>query len=287
MRLARPLLPILTLILATPAFAQETPVVGPLAPELAPSGSDLSVSLGADLVTAYYFRGILQEDRGVIVQPWAELRLPFAATDAMRFEAIFALWNSFHSEATGAGTDDGFLRGWYEADLVAGVGVGCGAWSIDATYVAYTSPSDAFDTLQELILSVGVEDPWSLAPHAAIGFELGSDGALGDPGIYLELGIEPGFEVPIGDAGALGISFPITIGLGLDDYYENPGGGDELFGYLDVGAVAAWTLPGDGALGAWTLTGAANLLLLGDANRAVNGDENVEIVGRLGLSIAF
>ena len=40
-----------------------------------PNSGKLSLTAGADITTAYFFRGILQERNGFIMQPYAELNL--------------------------------------------------------------------------------------------------------------------------------------------------------------------------------------------------------------------
>jgi hypothetical protein len=61
---------------------------------------------------------------------------------------------------------------------------------------------------------------WSLSPAAALVIETGdgtSDGL--DKGAYLQLSVEPGFDIEQETVESLRLSFPVVLGLSARDYY--------------------------------------------------------------------
>ncbi len=118
------------------------------------------------------------------------------------------------------------------------------------------------------------------APYAA------SDGANSDAGIYLELGIAPGFTCDIGKT-PVTLTLPASVGLSLSDYYEDAGGDDDTFGFAQVGAKASIPLGEPGRLGAWTLNVGVSDLLLGDHTEGYNGGDATEVIGTIGLQVNF
>src|SRR4029453_16799529 len=91
------------------------------AEELEPETSPFSAQLNLDITNAYYYRGILQEDTGVIVQPSANFTINLLHHDGFKIDALLGAWNSFHSPQTGPRTHSDFTNAWYEMDLIAGV----------------------------------------------------------------------------------------------------------------------------------------------------------------------
>jgi len=249
---------------------------------------------GANLTTAYFFRGIRQARRGLIVQPWGEAGLQVFASDGAisSLTLLGGIWTSFQSEHA-PGSDS--PRAFYELDVYGGATLGLGQYlELGASYVAYVSPADAFETVQEVDFSLALDDgpllgAFALSPYVLAAFE--ADGArLGpDRGNYLELGVEPGLELPTIPDYPLALSFPLTLGLGLDGYYQRPDGGDEeTFGYVSGGATASVPLAFlPDAMGAWSATAGVQLLGLGRVTRAANGGENPWVIGTWGLALAY
>ena len=268
----------------------------PSAPVPAPGEAQPSrfhLTLGTEVTTAYFFRGIRQEDSGFIVQPFA-----YAAMDLWRLENAtislkFGTWNSFHGEATAAATGDSFTKNWYESDLYAGVGVVVGKWALDAVYLIESSPSNAFGTVQELDLSAAYDDTellgaWSLKPTVLLGIETGANAADGGrKGAYLQLGVSPGFTFDAGDVKDIAVTFPVSVGLSLSNYYEGTGGENDAFGFASVGVKASVPLPLDTSWGAWTLSAGVQTLFLGDAASTFNNGDSTQVIGTVGVSVGF
>ncbi len=284
------------LTLATTAHAAEPAAEAPADVAGGEPGSRLAFKFGADYTTAYYFRGIRQEDRGFIIQPYAEMGFDLISTDEGSLTLIAGIWNSFHDHATGATNNSDLVDKWYEADLYAGLAGSIGDFSLGMTYIYYTSPNGAFSTIQELDFSVGYDDSshwgdstFAINPSVVVAIETAGANADGgmNRGVYIQPGIAPGFTAAMGPLGDVAFSFPIAVGLSLSDYFENAGGGDETFGYASVGAKAAFQLPMPEEFGVWSLTGGVQVLFLGDSTKAINGGDDSEVIGSVGLLIEF
>lgn len=262
------------------------------------AASAMHFRITVDWTTAYYFRGFRQEDRGFIMQPAGELGVDLYSDDSFSIGAIAGIWNSFHDRATGADENEDITDKWYEADLYAGVGGSIGKIGFSVIYITYTSPSDAWETIDEIATTLSYDDAkwwgdsgFTLTPSLTFAWEIGSnftDGADAERGLYLQPGITPAFtinEVPLVDE--VELSFPLSVGLSLDEYYEDAAGEDETFGFFSVGAKASIALPVPTAYGHWSLNGGAQLLILGDTTQAVNDDEDTVLIGSIGLVIEF
>lgn len=273
--------------LATQALAQDA------APQQVDSRLHFSASV--DVTNAYFFRGILQEDQGFIAQPAAALTADLVRNDDFTLSATLGTWNSAHSEGTGSATSDTNVKHWYESDLYISLGASFGKWTLDATYTWYLSPNDAFESIEELAFSASFDDSeylgaFALSPSVTIAFETGSnyaDGADSDRGIYLGLSVAPGFETTVGADRTLAFSFPVEVGLSIDDYYQDGAGDDDTFGYASVGARVETALAAPAGFGEWTVYAAVNALFLGDNLESVNNDDAVDFVASIGISLAF
>jgi len=256
--------------------------------------ADAGFTGGANLTTAYFFRGIRQARRGVIVQPWGEAGLGIYASDGAisSITLLGGLWASFQSEHA-PGSDS--PRAFYELDVYGGATVGLGQYlELGTSYVAFLSPADAFEQVQELDLSLALDDApllgaFALSPYVLAAFELEGSRLGPDRGNYVELGVEPGLELPTIPDYPLALSFPLTLGLGLGGYYQLPDGSDdETFGYVSGGATASVPLAFlPDTLGAWSATAGVQLIGLGRVTRAANGGENPWVIGTWGLALAY
>jgi len=262
--------------------------------------SPFSFSMGVDSVTQYFFRGILQEDDGFIAQPWAEMGVNLYSGDGLvnSIDWSIGTWHSLHEQHTG--TDSNGPAAWYESDVYTGLSFGLAQkWSFAVTYTWYNSPNSAFDDVQDIALTLGYDDSkmWSslseaipgfagFVPYVTVVFETdrAADGA--HEGVYVEFGIEPGLT-PLPNSGLedLSISFPVTVGLSADEYYESPtNGGDESFGYVEAGINFTYPIaPG------WELSAGPYFLFLGNTAESFNdGEDNgFEVIGKFGISISF
>lgn len=251
---------------------------------------NLSFSLGTDVTTAYFFRGYLQEDQGFIFQPWVELGVTLieGVDNSPGVSLTFGNWNSFHSKKTGATESN--VRSWYESDLYGGITLDWDAFSLGASYTVYAYPNSDTDTVQEIGVSAGFSLPDDTIVNTVLGdisfgvyFEVDNSNVAADEAIYAELGFGPSFD--IFDEKAT-LSIPVTLGFSIDDYYDDPSGNDDFFGYASCGADVSIPL-GSGSYGDWTLKLGGNLLFLGSAAEAANRGDDFEVVGYIGMSFSF
>ena len=282
--------------LATPAAAQDAD----------PNPGAITVSGAMDFTNAYMFRGIPQDESGVIMWPYFDLGLAaFSGDGGLKSVSInFGTWNSLHTGD--AGLDSFAEKLWYESDFYATIGFGFGGGtSVGATYTAYTSPNGLFSTVKEIAFKFSVDDSAylgmaSLKPYALFAFEMDTEaataftGALGqadgglNAGKYLELGIAPGVAFP-----KASISIPVKVGLSLGDYYEtvtiNPddtvSSEDSRFGFFSVAGVV--TVPFTSMptkFGTWNVHGGVEYQRLGDRNQALG--EN-QVIGTVGIGFSY
>ena len=279
------------LLSATPASAQGSD----------PNPGSITLSGGYDVVNAYYFRGIPQEDGdfGSVMWPYLDLGFALYSGDGVvtSLTANVGTWNSLHTGLTGLDSPVGKL--WYESDVYATFGLGFGGGTaVGVTYTAYTSPNSAFTTVKEFAIKVAVDDSAYLGaaavrPYVLLAREFGrgeSEVALGlgqgDAGLglgtYMEVGVAPGFTVS-----RLGVAIPAKVGLSLADYYEGGFDPDERFGFFSLAGVV--TVPftdAPGRFGTWNVHGGVEYLRLGDRNAGFAGGDN-QVVGSLGIGFSY
>lgn len=132
---------------------------------------------------------------------------------------------------------------------------------------------------------------WALNPSILFVQELGEHGTDGNNlggGSYLELGLTPGFDAEVPLVDKIRVNFPFLAGFGLSNYYENAAGADQGFGFIEFGSRLLIPLPVNPNYGQWTLTAGVRFLVLGDAARQFNtNQEDFEVIGMLGLSVAY
>ena len=92
--------------------------------------SKIAFNMGLDASHAYLFRGIKQERKGAIIQPYADVTLRlFEDGEGLNFVALtLGQWNSLHSGPSGS---DG---AWYESDFFVGATLGFDKWEAGVIY---------------------------------------------------------------------------------------------------------------------------------------------------------
>lgn len=280
-------------VLATAGGASAQALSDPPAPDHgAERGSAISVQLNVDFTNAYFYRGIRQQDKGLIVQPAARVSASLVDQPDFKLDGFVGAWNSF---GPNAGARSGSLvEDWYESDLYAGVTLAGGPLALTTSYTFLTSPSDAFQTVEELGFTLALDDSrwlkaWALKPYATLAIETGSNGSDGPDlrnGTYLELGIAPGFSFDVGTT-PITFTLPVSVGLSLSDYYQDADGRDDGFGFAQLGVKMSIPLGEPGRLGAWALNAGVSALFLGDHAREFNRGDRTEVIGTVGLQWSF
>jgi len=259
----------------------------------------LSLNVGVDFVTDYYFRGIIQETDDSIIQPYTEIGLKFykgaAGSGLNSISGTLGIWNSFHGGDSGAdGSETTDPKFWYESDLYAGIAVGFAErFELGLTYTLYTSPNGSFNDVGEWSISLSFDDsellgPLSLSPSVTLAFEVDGTAFGPDEGTYLQLGIEPGATLMENPQVSVGVSLPLTLGLSLDDYYEDADGDDDGFGYFDAGVAVNLGLGGiPKSFGELSVTVAGHFLFLGDNLEDANNGDAFKAIGSIGVSLSY
>ena len=255
-------------------------------PSADPNLGNLKLTSGFDVTNAYLFRGIPQDDTGVIMWPYADLGITLHHGDgALKNVGVnVGMWNSLHTGLAGL---DGLGKLWYESDFYGTLALGLGkGTSLGVTYTAYNSPNSGFVPVKEVSFKFAMDDSGPLGryaskPYVIVARELEGQADAGTKeGTYLELGAAPSISVS-----RVGVAVPLRLGLSLADYYEGANG-DERFGFFSVAGVA--TVPFSSRptrFGSWNVHGGVEFVTLGDRNEAILGDRSKVIVsGGIGLS---
>jgi hypothetical protein len=271
----------------TAAALSPAPAPAPQAEE--PSPKRVTTAAGFDFTNAYMFRGIYQEDHGVIVPPFVDVGvLAYHGSGALKSVTVNGgIWNSLHSGPSG---NSGKGNPWYEADYYGAVTFAFGNWKPGALFTSYTSPNDAFKSVHEVAAVLAYDDSGSrfpLSPKAILAFELkGQADGGARKGTYLELGVRP--VVKLTDTGRYPVSLaiPVKLGMSARNYYEGPTGSN-TFGYLDTGLVASVPLAFMPSKTTWEVHGGVDFITLGDNLRLLNHTDRVKPVGVIGLSVTY
>jgi hypothetical protein len=257
--------------------------------------SRVSVDVGVDFTNVYAFRGYVHEDHGFIAQPSVDLNVCLFENEGPVESVVLTLgtWSSFHSGNTGTGSGNAEPRAWYEADGYATLTAEIEDFEVGLTWITYSSPNNSFDTTNEWILSFGWDDSemWGdfggLQPSLIIAIEdRGQLDGGRDSGTFLGLSIDP--SLPVGDDLPFSLSVPVTLGLSLKDYYEDPRGHDKSFGFLDIGIDLDMPIECvTSAYGEWTFTAGIHGLFLGDTTDEANDGDDFELICSIGVGLSF
>ena len=283
--------------LPTLALAQDAAVEDP-----APNTGAVHFGVDLNFATSYFFRGYNQEDTGLIFQPNVYGYVDFidADTDSTLSGLRLKLgsWNSLHSEKTGSPDDDV----WYESDIYGVLSATIAeSFYVNLGYTIYTYPGDALETTHEVGVSVGYDDTkhWTdmgiegfgLKPEVGIYKEIADRNGTQDT--YAEIKLSPGLVIDrelIPGFGKAGITFPVVLGLSVEDYYLDSDGDNELFGYIQGGVAVSLPITGIPArYGSWNLVGGVNYIhMLADSTEIANdGGTDYEVQGTIGISMTY
>jgi hypothetical protein len=259
---------------------------------IGPDPGKISLIGGFDVTNAYMFRGLRQDDTRVIMFPFVEASVDLHDDDDGLTDVALLIgsWNSLHTGAAGTMGPSGKL--WYESRFYSGAAFTFGPGvRVAGTYPAYPSPNNSFTTVKELGVRVSAEGftpgGFVLRPHALVAMELDTDVAIGQAdggssgGTYFEAGVAPGVTDP-----AFTVTFPLKIGMSLNDYYEL-GGVDHPFGFLSLGAIASVPVGRPTSYGAWNIHGGLEFLSLGDTPEAFNGGDQSKLIGFVGVGFSY
>jgi hypothetical protein len=286
----------------SPAEPPQVQTEGPAAPaapapEAAANTGRVSLSLGADWASAYYFRGIATtQNGGNNVQPYGEIgfRLLENMGPLTSLHVSPGIWNNWH---WGGGllvepSDPTF---WTEADLYFKMNaVWWEVFSTSVTFTYYTSPNNTFSSYSDVGLGFALSDAkwlgrFALNPSILFAFETTGEALVADgkKGIYMGIGLAPGYTFFADSSFPVNISTPMTFGFSLKDYYT-VNGQNQTFGFFSGGPLL--TLPLKfipNTLGNWSLKAGVQFLVLNSNLKAVNTNDGFVPIGSVGLSLTY
>jgi hypothetical protein len=250
----------------------------------APVERRVSGDAGFSVVSQYVSRGVIFENQGAIVQPYADLYFSLYQKEEgflNKVQLNLGIWNSFHTKETDKGLVSGGNGGptpyWYEFDFTPGFTFTFAKYfTFNPSYYAFLSPNDGFSTFQGINLKLLIDDsPWlkafALHPSFTVLFEVDNKAGTGkDEGVYYELAIQP--AVPIGP---VTLSFPVTAGFGSGNFYGSQRANgtieNEGFGFVSPGVqvdVPLKFIPA--SYGTWNFTTYYKAYYEGDGTRDFN-----------------
>ncbi len=212
------------------------------------------VTVGADVASAYVFRGVTFND-GPVFQPYVDVAgFPGA------FEGLeFGVWGNLDIDDYDGTLESGQFS---EIDLYASYALPLEAVALSISYTEYTFPGAEDDADREIGLDLGLDV--ILAPYIAVYY--GLDGGI-EKDLYAEAGVGYGVELVDG----------LELELGALVGYLSPDEGDSGFHQYEVSAALAYGIF------------SASVAYIGQIDDDVLTDEayDVEVVGTLGLAYTF
>lgn len=314
------------MLFVSPAFGQDSRPIGDVPPveqdleqdeevvqEAETNEGWIKLRVGVDFTTHYFNRGVMQENQGVITQPWAvgELHLYKDPGNWVSDVYLFAgVWNSFHDGPTGSsskGKDNPHT--WYENRVTVGAGIEIkDVFVFSGGYNLSSSPNGSFDVVEEVFFRGDLKDKtlWDLKgdgwefdgirPHGIFAWETFGQRDVGTKrGSYAEIGIRPGLTIKdlfTGDGEPSGwdlkISVPFLVGFSVNEYYEVQGKGDTAFGFMDLGLDGELPLACiNPRYGHWSLYAAGHWIHLDQNSARFNKGHKNEIIGSGGIRFSY
>ena len=236
--------------------------------------SCITGDIGIDVVSNYISKGVVLQNQGLILQPYADLhfRIYKGAGALTSVTADLGVWNSFQANRVPATPRVAqTTRNWFEFDFQTGLTFNFDKLSLGGYFKTYESPASAFPNTYTVGINVAYDDSaalgaFALHPYALVELELEKstgNSVNGSRGQYYEIGIAPGHTW-----GALTMSLPLKAGFGSGGFYR----GNRGFGFISVGARADYALNFVPAcLGKWSVNAGASYYRLGGSNSQVRG----------------
>lgn len=227
-----------------------TMLVGPVAVDAA------EVTVGADVASAYVFRGVTFND-GIVVQPYVDI----AGLPGVLEGLTFGIWGNVDADDY----DDTLESGQFsEIDIYASYAIPVEGINLAIEYCEYTYPTAPVLADREIGLSLGLDAV--ISPF--VGVYYGLDGGI-EKSLYAEAGV--GFETELAEG--------VGLSLGALAGYLDPDGGESGFSQYELSASLSYGIFSAGV----TYFGQIDDDVLVDGAYAYD----VEVVGTLGLAYTF
>jgi len=303
-----------------PAASGPTPgEIGQYDKVLAPVNEwDIKLRVGGDLSSARFYRGIGQENQGLVLSLFADASIVFYEDNSsgiFDFASVDFGISTHHYSGPSGGKRANSNEKLVEIDGYGGITVGfMDRWALSAyprQRVAIGKATPAFDgDVHSFDLILRYDDAseafdWKLSPYFVMSFEYEGQSDLisksdnrNSLSVYFEAGVRPQFELFRWNNRPVHLTVPVTMGLSIRDYYQDPfTKDDDLFGFLEVGLELSGTLLQKGMSGTsrtLDIRWMAGLyfLYLGDNAAAIserNGTSGdaLNVVGKIGISINY
>jgi hypothetical protein len=250
------------------------------------SESVISGDIGVSVVTAYYYRGVMEAGHSYSIQPSANINIKAIQGDDFSATVNLGIWSS-HSKP-GAAQGGKNPQNWTEFDFTPGVTFTFGKISISESLHFYDYPngltSESFEGLNSKISFDDSDLLGALALHPSLTHmkELSGKAALGikangaeKGGNYWEAAVAPSTSV-----GPVTVTVPLTVGFGSGKFYDENG-----YAYFSAGLNLGYALPMPANYGKWVATAGATYYNT-DKGATRTSPEN-DLVGSLGLGVSF
>lgn len=226
-------------------------------------GAAAEAEVGADVASAYVFRGVTYND-GAVFQPYlsvSELPIEWLPLE-------FGVWANLD-----IGDNDGTLKEgeFSEVDLLVTYPLPLGITNLNTsvTYQQYMYPESEAESDQEIQMEVGLDT--LLSP--TLGLAYGVDGGI-QSSLHAEFGIEHEVALPLEAALTLGASVA----------YENPDKGEDGFSYATASAKLSYSVLYAGV----ACIGQLDDDVLPDADDTEEGvGHDVDVVATVGAAVTF
>jgi hypothetical protein len=215
-------------------------------------GESLRMNMSSGAPNQYFFRGLLQSDKGFLWQSNSNLDVALYDTKQLRFITPVGFWFSVHpgdQAKSGRGP-----AAWYESRLSGGVALENDVFRTDARLIVYSSPNGSFRDVYELALVAELRDDafWvknqeptgfrGFFPSLTLATEVKGARDGNDPGTFLELRLAPRLRVISNQAFIVDVVVPAALGMSLHDYYQLPEPGkaalqNHTLGYVSAGLM--------------------------------------------------
>jgi len=254
------------------AFAG-TPVRVSKQPKEVLQESCITGNIGLNVTSNYIRQGIVQENQGLILQPYADLhfRIYQGSGPINSIVADIGIWNSIHDNNRVGRPGRVGTPNWFEFDFTAGLTFNIDKLALSPYFRTYESPAGRFRNTYVIGTRISYDDSdllGAFALHPYVRAELNLEGSTGNSqpgnlanGQYYEVGVAPAHSY-----GDLTLSLPVTAGFGSGGFYL----GNRGFGFIAVGLDASYALNFVPAcLGKWSVNSGVTYYYLNGRNNTV------------------
>ena len=254
--------------------------------------SCITGDLGVNFVSEYITRGIVEENQGVIAQPYADVYFRLYKGDGAINNVTLQLggWSSLNQHNNLVPNSQWGTKNWFEFDYTAAVAVTfLKNWTSTLSYIEADYPSNGFDSNRNLQLGLAFNDAdylgvFALHPHVNVLYTMNTS-PTGSAGIkkgswYYEVGVAPSYTFLKDSRYPITATLPITVGLGDASGFYGGYNGDNIYGYFTTGvnvSVPLAFIPT--CYGAWTTNAGFNYYNIGNSAAAYSGSGANGVVG--------